>query len=396
MTLAMNQLIKNTVLFTLGVSFCSTTLALDNLNAAAQYGENQAFVGAYILNPTASLPISDSTILVSQGRIVKIQPDSEIIPAGYRVVDTKGKWIIPGLIDGHIHMAQSGSAFTRPDTFDATKISSYEDDQRWLKSNLPSLLHNYLKLGVTTVVDMGGPSEYIQHYRSVTKTGVYPDIYAAGALLSPFDVPQLNYDGETFTQVLSAQDTLAMVEKQLPLNTDLVKFVWSQETGLTMAQLTALFKPAMALAKKHNKRIAVHAESLNDAKMAIKAGADILVHGVMTDPIDNEVIDLMKDHNVTYMPTLTANLHYTELFKGELSFTAFEHQHSHKAVTTSFDTLMKHVEKTDQMFRMLLQYVPKVDHSDAKIATLSEQEQAIVKQLRHYFSAKQAQVQKQI
>ena len=292
-------------------------------------------------------------------------------------------------------MAQSGGAFTRPDTYDATKISSYEDDQRWLKNNLSSILQNYIKLGVTTVIDMGGPSEYIEDYRAVTAKGTNPDIYAAGALLSPFDVPQLDLNGETFTQVRSAKDTLAMVEKQLPLNTDLVKFVWSQETGLTMEQLTELYKPAMDLAKKNNKRVAVHAESINDAIMAIKAGADILVHGVMSDPIDNDFIELMKHHNVTYMPTLTANIHYTELFKGELTFTAFEHQHSHQEVTSSFDKLMDNVEKTGQIFKLLLKYVPKVDMSDAELATLSERDQSIIKQLRNPFSIEKEKIQKQ-
>ena len=384
-------------LLTLVAALCVSigALAFENLNAGMEYGKKRAFIGATILNPATDLQISNSTILVKQGRIVKIQPSSETIPDDYTVVDTKNKWIIPGLIDGHIHMAQSGSAFTRPDTFDATKISSYADDQRWLKNNLPTLLQNYLKLGITTVIDMGGPSEFIDDYRAITESGTYPDIYAAGALLSPFEVPQLDLNGETFTQVLSAKDTVAMVEKQLSLKTELIKFVWSQETGLSMEQLTELYKPAMALAKKHNKRVAVHAEGINDAKMAIKAGADILVHGVMNDPIDNDFIELMKRNNVTYMPTLTANIHYTELFKGELTFSAFEHQHSHKEIISSFDTLMENVDKTGQIFKLLLTYVPKVDMSDAELATLSKRDQAIIKQLRNPFSSKNEQIQKQ-
>ena len=146
-------------LLTLVAALCVSigALAFENLNTGMEYGKKRAFIGATILNPATDLQISNSTILVKQGRIVKIQPSSETIPDDYTVVDTQNKWIIPGLIDGHIHMAQSGSAFTRPDTFDATKISSYADDQRWLKNNLPTLLQNYLKLGVTTVIDMGGP-----------------------------------------------------------------------------------------------------------------------------------------------------------------------------------------------------------------------------------------------
>lgn len=382
-----------TLIATLSIS--ANAIAFDNLNTSTEFGNKYAFVGANILNPTVDTSVTDSTILVNQGLITKIQPSSKSVPNEYTIVDTKGKWIIPGLIDGHIHMAQSGGAFTRPDTYDATEISSYENDQRWLKRNLSSLLKNYLTLGVTTVVDMGGPSEYIKDYKELTQQGVYPDIYAAGALLSPFEVPQLSLNGETFTQVTSSSGAMIMVENQQPLNTDLVKFVWSQETGLSMEQLTDLFEPAMKLSKKNNKRVAVHAESLNDAKMAIKAGADILVHGVMSDPVDDELIKLMKDNNITYMPTLTANIHYTELFKGELSFTPFEHQHSHDEITASFDVLMENVEKTDQMFKLLLKYVPKVDLPEAELANLTESELSIISQLRSFFSSEKEQIQKQ-
>lgn len=395
MRLFIQKLLVKVITLVITLSIAKTANAFENLNSSTEYGERYAFVGANILNPTTSLPITDSTILVNHGHIVKIQPSSDPVPNDYLIVDIRNKWVIPGLIDGHIHMAQSGSAFTRPDTLDATKISSYEEDQKWLKSNLASLLQNYLKLGVTSVVDMGGPSEYIKGYRALTESGVYPDIYAAGALLSPFEVPQLDLNGETFTQVTSAKAKLAMVEKQLPLKTDLIKFVWSQETGLTMDQLTALFKPAMDLAKQHGKRVAVHAEGINDAIMAIKAGADILVHGVMNDPIDNEFIELMKQHKVTYMPTLTANIHDTELFKGKLAFTNHEHQHSHQAITTSFETLMDNVEKTDEMFKLLLRLVPKVDLPETDLATLSDRDKSIVKQLRTFFSSEKEKIQKQ-
>ena len=394
MTLILEKTKKCVLTFTLGLSVSMNLSANDNLPQKADFSKMQAYIGANIINPSKGTVTANSTLLVNQGRIEKVQASTGTIPDGYTIVDTKGKWVMPGLIDGHIHLAQSGSAFTRPDTFDARKISSYEDDQQWIKDNLSSILENYLKLGITSVIDMGGPSEYITGYRAVTHSGVYPDIYAAGALLSPFDVPILDVHGEMFTKVETSQDTVAMVKKQLPLKTELVKFVWSDETGLSMDELTALYKPAMSLAKAHNKRVAVHAESLIDAKMAIKAGADILVHGVMRDPIDDEFIQLMKSHNVTYMPTLTANIHYTEIFKNELTFTTFEHKHGHKEVISSFEILMENVEKTGQMFQMLLKYVPKVDQSDAEIAKLTEKEQSLVKQLRNYFSSEKERVQK--
>ena len=368
--------------------------SFNSLNIHTNLAPDTAFVGGNVLNPSDDITISNATILVSNGQIAKIQPSSYNIPANYSVIDIKGKWVIPGLIDGHIHLAQSGGAFTRPDTINGTKIVSYEDDQKWLLANTTEILNDYLTLGITSVFDLGGPSEYLTHYRDVSKKGVFPDIYAAGSLLSPMDMPQLNLNGKTFTKVNTAKEAETLVREQLKLNTSIVKIVWSQETGLSSSELFDLYKPAIELAKRNGKILAVHVEDLVNAKEAIKAGADILVHGVMSNNIDDEFIQLMKNNNVTYMPTLSAYSHYFELFKNELAFTDFEYTHSHETVTKSFEKLMENVSDTDQMFQIFLKYVPMVDASQSELAKLSEQEQSIVGQLRAVFSSNFENIQK--
>lgn len=382
-------LIACALCFTLNVN------AFENLNTSSEQGQQMAFIGANVLNPNLDLNISNATILVNKGKIVKIQPSSEKIPSNYSVTNLENKWVIPGLIDGHVHLSESGSAFTRPDIIDATKIQSYQTDQKWLLANTSSLLKDYVSLGITTIFDMGGPSQYIKHYREVTKKGIYPDIYAAGALIAPMDVPQLNVNGEIFTKVSNATEAKALVESQLALNTAIIKIVWSQETGMTTEQLYSMYKPAIALAKQHNKVVAVHVEDIDNAKKAIKAGVDILVHGVLRNDIDDEFIALMKENNVTYMPTLTAYNHYFELFKNEFKFTEHEKSHAHIDIIDSFKMLMNNVEDTGQMFQMLLKYLPLVDSSDAEKAKLSPQEQAMVEQLGSMFSSKIVNIQKQ-
>ncbi len=368
--------------------FASTNVhAFDNLNSNKNYANTRAYVGGNVLNPHTNLVVSEATILVDNGIITKIQPHSEKVPPSYVVTSIENKWVIPGLIDGHVHLSQSGSAFTRPDTINATKIERYQADQKWLLDNLPSLLEDYLSLGITTIIDMGGPSEYIDHYREATQSGFYPAIYAAGTLLSPMSVPQLDLNGKTFTQVTTAEQALAQVKSQLSLNTDIVKIVWSQETGMTDAQLTDVYLPALTFAKKHNKIVAVHVEGLESAKYAIKAGAEILVHGVFTDEIDDEIIQLMKVNDVTYMPTLTSYDHYMDIFSNQLTFSEHEKRHSHSKIIDSFDKLMENVKDTDQMFKLFLTYIPKVDSNEQELAAMSAQDQSIIKQLRTMFSS---------
>lgn len=367
------------------------SFATQSLNPAHSFASNTAFIGANVLNPNVDIPITNITILVSNGNIVQIQPANLSVPKNYTQVDIKGKWVIPGLIDGHIHLAQSGSAYTRPDTIDATKLITYQQDQDWLKNNLNSLLENYTRLGITTVVDMGGPTEYLKLYKNLPSKNIAPDIYAAGTLLAPMEIPQLN---KTFTKVTNGKEAEQLASQLHKHGNALIKIYWTQESGLTHQQLTDLYKPAIALAKKQGKAVAAHVGSLMDAKMAVRAGADILLHGVMSEPVDVELIELLKRNKVTYMPTLTAYSHYFELFKGMLAFTNHEHKHGSTFVLESFSQLDKNKDKAGQKFQIISKYIAFVDADAKDIAKLSAQEQSIVKQLQVVFSKKSMAIQK--
>ena len=389
--IAKNTLGAITILLT-SVTTSFPTFATQSLNPTHSFAENTAFVGANILNPDTDMPITNATILVSNGNIVKIQPANISLPSGYRKIDISGKWVIPGLIDGHIHLAQSASAYTRPDTIDATKIVSYQQDQDWINSNLKPLLANYTHLGITTVADMGGPTEYLQHYKNIAQDAIVPEIYAAGTLLAPMEITQLN---KTFTKVTTGAEAKDLVAKLDKHGNALVKIYWTQESGLSHQQLTDLYRPAIELAKQQGKVVVAHVDNLMDAKMATHAGANILLHGVMSEPVDDELLQLMKQHNVTYMPTLTAYSHYFELFKGELEFSRHEHQHSQQFVIDSFTQLFENKNKTDQMFQIISKYVPFVDAAPEQISLLSPKEQNIVKQLQAAFSDKYSVIQQQ-
>ena len=78
-----------------------------------------ALVGGTVVHPqrdAARASAPNSVILIADGRISAVGPaDSVPIPAGATVVDARGKWIVPGLIDAHVHFFQSGNIYTRPD-----------------------------------------------------------------------------------------------------------------------------------------------------------------------------------------------------------------------------------------------------------------------------------------
>jgi imidazolonepropionase-like amidohydrolase len=358
-----------------------------------------AFVGAKVMQSSVMqnhTSFQAATVLVKAGKIVQLLPAGRPIPANYQIIDVSGQYLVPGLMDAHIHLAQSGSAFTRPDMIEATAIQPYNTDQQWLQDQLPALLNTYFSLGITTVADMGGPAARLGRYQRLSQQPGFPEILAAAELLSPASVPQLTTaDGKTFLEVRSATDAKKAALQQIAQGAAILKIVWSQETGLSDAQLTTLYQDAILTAKAAGKVVAVHVESLASAKAAIRAGVDILVHGVVSEPIDDEFITLARHHQVSYLPTMTAYQHYADIFNGDLSFTEFEHQLSHHPLIQSFEKLNANTDKTGEMYQLFHRYMPYVDAPAAKLASLSKDEQSIVSQLAAVFSVKLADIQRQ-
>ena len=79
------------------------------------------------------------------------------LPQGAKVIDGRGKWVVPGLVDSHVHFFQSGNPYTRPDVADFNAVVPYADEVRRNKARLPATFKVWLASGVTGVVDIGGP-----------------------------------------------------------------------------------------------------------------------------------------------------------------------------------------------------------------------------------------------
>ena len=117
-----------------------------------------AIQGATLINGTGGATIRNSAIVIDNGRIVDVGPRNDVrVPKNAQTVDARGKWIIPGLIDAHVHFSQSGGIYTRPDIVDLRKWRPYDMEMAWIKERLPFTFERYLASGVTGAVDCGGP-----------------------------------------------------------------------------------------------------------------------------------------------------------------------------------------------------------------------------------------------
>ncbi len=89
-----------------------------------------AIIGGTLVNTDGSPPIENATILLAGEEILQAGPAETIeVPPGVEIISAKGKWIIPGLIDAHIHFFQSGGLYTRPDIIDLRKHVPYVDEE---------------------------------------------------------------------------------------------------------------------------------------------------------------------------------------------------------------------------------------------------------------------------
>ena len=113
--------------------------------ALAAHGEKIALASGTLIRPGAEIeiiePNMNSTLVIDDDRIAAIGP--KVLPPHTRVIDCKGKFILPGYIDTHVHFFQSGDLFTRPDVVDLTKVRPYAEEVVWIKRNLPDTFERY-------------------------------------------------------------------------------------------------------------------------------------------------------------------------------------------------------------------------------------------------------------
>src|SRR5437764_1134879 len=95
--------------------------------ALTAHAEELALVGGTVINPADGKTIEHAFIIVD-GNTIQSVGSGAAQPNKITTIDCKGKFILPGYIDTHVHFFQSADLFTRPDGVDLTKIRSYADE----------------------------------------------------------------------------------------------------------------------------------------------------------------------------------------------------------------------------------------------------------------------------
>jgi imidazolonepropionase-like amidohydrolase len=276
--------------------------------------EPVALVGATVVDGTGEAPAANAVVVVRDGRIACVGPETACaVPADAERIDVAGKWIIPGLVDAHVHYSQTGWADGRPDAYDARDRFPYIEVIAKLRDPTP-FFRSYLCSGVTATFDVGGyPWTWGLRQPSDGSTSA-PHVAAAGPLLSTRD-HWLNVPAERqFIHMGSDSATLAGAQYLVANATDAVK-VWFL-AGRNSPDTTA-FKERLRIGAAEAARagipLIVHATGLWQAKVAVGAGAHLLVHGVGDVPVDDEFLELARAAGTIYTPTLVVSDGYRQL-----------------------------------------------------------------------------------
>ena len=314
----------------------------------AARAEGLAIVGATVVDGAAA-PIPDAVVLINGDRIQAVGSRAQVaLPKGITIVDGRGKWVAPGLIDAHVHFFQSGGAYTRPDVVDLRKVRPYEREIALLKAALPRTFARYLLCGVTSVVDVGGPFWNFEVREAAGRTALAPRVAVAGPLVSTVDRPQLDIGDPPIVKTATPDEARALVRRELERKPDLMKVWFVFRPGDDLAAGKALVAATVDEARKGGVRTAVHATELETARAAVEEGADVLVHSVIDKPVDDAFVDLLKRRGVVYIPTLFVRTGYTLVLTGGFTPTAAERRWADPDVLASFEEVKSRPELTSR------------------------------------------------
>ena len=238
--------------------------------------------GGTLIDGTGNTPQTDMRRVIRNGRIQEIGTLSEVVrPAQSRVIDARGKFILPGLIDSHVH------------------YFGYEGEL-------------YLNHGVTTVMSLGGIPEWDQAQAEAIARGdvVGPRMFTAGNPLgappgAPIGMPTLGMPH--WLHVRSAEEGIQVVQMLLDKGVDYIKIY----RGVPTAEVAR----AMAdLAHQAGKRVVAHLGPNFDAREAALAGVDLLAHasGVLDATVKDP--ELKKRAQNMSLEAERASLMQLELF----------------------------------------------------------------------------------
>ena len=242
--------------------------------------------------------------------------DAQKLPAGYEAVDLGGKYVLPGLINMHVHLPASGKPQKKAS--DPKKLVKLITSCALTNKIGLNMCEGYAKTellsGVTTIRTVGGVADYDTKIRDLAAAGkiLAPRVLASNMAVS---VPGGHMAGSLAYEAHSAEEAAALVEKIAAEKPDLIKLMITGgvldaevvgEPGVLRMQ-PALVKAACDKAHALGMIVAAHVESPEGVMVALQNGVDSIEHGAAPD---DEILRLFEERGAFLCATFSPALPY--------------------------------------------------------------------------------------
>lgn len=277
---------------------------------------NYALTNGIILDGTRQMqPQKGLSVLVKDGKIVDLVPDTTDL-SNYRVIDLHGHYLLPGLINMHVHLAGSGKPQKKQ-----------RDNEKLVKTIMGSSLtravaykmvagfaKDELLGGVTTIRTVGGLGDFDTRLRDEIASGkkIGPRILASNQGIS---VPGGHMAGSVAIAAANIPDALRALERSEKEKVDLIKLMITggvldaKEKGVPgeLKMPPEMVRAVCEKAHQDGYLVAAHVESPEGVRVALENGVDSIEHGAK---IDDAMIQLFKERGVFLCTTISPALPY--------------------------------------------------------------------------------------
>ena len=278
--------------------------------AAVAHAQDAVIHAGHVLAVPGEGYLTQQTILIGGGRIVSVTPGYKTHKK-FPVIDLKDAYVVPGLIDSHVHITGETSPTER--------IEAFEDSDVDVAFKGAAFALTTLKAGFTTVQDVGGPNDSVFGLRDAIARGAVPGprLRASGSSVAiTGGHGDINgYSAQVMAALTGssicngADDCRRAVRQQIKEGADLIKITATGgvlsntaaglEQQFSDEELAAIVEAAHAMGRQ----VTAHAHGKSGVDAALRAGVDSIEHGTY---LDAESIALFKEKGATLVPTVLA------------------------------------------------------------------------------------------
>ena len=282
-----------------GFSLCSLTVAMLVGFVPSALAETMVLRDFTLIDGTGKVPAANQALIMTDGRINWVGPSAKLkVPAGARVERLKGKYLMPGLIDSHVHLGLVDGI---------TQNLRYQTPE-----NIAKQLRIYAAYGVTTVQTLGTEKDLIFPIQQTRKgRAAMSRVYTVGQGVvfkgSYGGVPGLDQS------VATPEEARAMVDREAAKGADLIKLWVDDEFGMLEERMPPQISSAVIdEAHKDGKKTVAHIFYYSNAAELTREGVDAFAHSVRDRAVDDALLGQMKARGVWQMAgTLSREASFT-------------------------------------------------------------------------------------